>query len=139
MIDITQTIKLDESELSFSYICSPGPGGQNVNKLATAVLLRFNVNTSRSIPPIIKRRLMKLAHNKISSEGDLLIKASCYRTQARNKQDAIDRLKDYIKRATIVPKHRRQTKPTYGSVQKRLQSKKKRGSQKKLRRSKPDE
>lgn len=135
---ITSAIELDEGELKFSFIRSPGPGGQNVNKVATAVLLRFNVVNSASIPEGMRTRLLALIGKKITLEGELIIKASSYRTQERNKQDAINRLVDILKRAAIVPKKRRKTKPTFASKQRRLQEKKITSKTKSLRRNKPE-
>ncbi len=124
MIIISRDIQLDESEVKFTFIRSPGPGGQNVNKIASAVLLRFNVSHSASLPEDIRERLLALIGKKITSRGDLIIKASRFRTQERNKQDAIDRLQVLIRRILTAPKKRRKTKPTLASKQRRLTTKK---------------
>ncbi len=121
------------SEIKLSFIRSPGPGGQNVNKVATGVLLRFNVLESAILSDEIRARLLKLIGNKITAEGELLIKAVSYRTQERNKQDAIERLQALLARAAIVPKPRKKTKPSLASKEKRLNRKKLHGQNKKLR------
>lgn len=138
MIKIAPNITLDESEIKFSFIRSPGPGGQNVNKVATAVQLRFNIPRSPSLPDDVRSRLLKWVGNKITVQGDLIIKASRYRTQERNKHDALKRLIELLKRAAIPPKKRKKTKPTLASVQRRLTKKKLHARIKSLRRSKPN-
>lgn len=135
MLDITSNISLAESELHFSFICSPGPGGQNVNKLATAALLRFDVLNSPSLPDAVRARLLALLGKKITSQGELLIKATRYRTQERNKQDALNRLKLLIQQAATVPKKRKKSKPTLASKERRLASKKQHAKNKSWRRS----
>lgn len=134
MIEITNNIFLHETEVSYTFIRSPGPGGQNVNKVATAVQLRFNVPSS-SLPEPVRERLLLAAKNKITHEGDLIIKASRYRTQEQNKLDALERLQEIIKKAAIIPKKRRKTKPTYASKQRRLSKKKLHSKAKSLRRN----
>lgn len=120
MIQVTETIWLDEAEIKMNFITSQGPGGQNVNKVATAVQLRFNVTHSPSLPESVRQRMLFLIGKKITAQGDLIIKASRFRTQERNKEDALNRLLDLIQRAAIVPKKRKKTKPTFASVQRRL-------------------
>jgi ribosome-associated protein len=134
MIEVTRNITLNESELQFSFIRSPGPGGQNVNKVASAALLRFDVANSPSLPVAVKTRLATLI--KLTLQGELIIKASRFRTQERNKQDAIDRLLQLLKDAATPPKKRRETKPTFASKQKRLSTKKLLGKTKSLRNKK---
>ncbi len=136
MIEITSNILLNESELTFVFVRAPGPGGQNVNKVATAVQLRFNVIKSPSLPEDVRRRLLLLIGKKITSQGELIIKASRHRTQERNKQDALNRLQELIRHAAVSPKKRKKTKPTFGSIQHRLAKKKLHAKRKLLRRNK---
>jgi ribosome-associated protein len=135
---VVKDITIKDNELHFSFICAPGPGGQNVNKVATAVLLRFNVVNSPSLPEEVRGRLMNQIGNKLNHQGELIIKATRHRTQERNKQDAIARLRDFIIKAAIAPKKRKATKPTYSSVQKRLQKKKLQGKKKSMRSNQHD-
>jgi ribosome-associated protein len=137
MIRITDSISIDESELAEDFVRSSGPGGQNVNKLSTAVQLRFDVRHSPSLPNDVAIRLMRLAGSRLTKEGVIVITAQRHRTQERNRQDARDRLIDMIREAAVVPTKRRPTKPTKASREKRLESKKRRGSIKGMRRAKP--
>ena len=132
-INISKQIQLDLNEISFSFTASPGPGGQNVNKVATAVLLRFNVLHSVSLPTAVRERLITFLGNRLTNQGDLLIKASRYRTQERNKQDTLNRLCHLILQVATPPKKRIKTKPTYASKQRRLETKKRVGKKKTLR------
>jgi ribosome-associated protein len=127
MIEITPTLSLDESEISLDFIRASGPGGQNVNKVATAVQLRFDLRNSPSLPAEVKERLIKLAGSRMTDEGFLLIEAKRYRTQEQNRADALLRLTALIQKALHVPKRRRATRPTLASKTERLQSKKRRG------------
>ena len=120
-------MKVNISQIKFNYIRSSGPGGQNVNKVATAVELRFTV------PEEIRSRFSK----KLTREGELIIKANRFRTQERNKQDALDRLQELFNQANVIPKKRKKTKPTFSSKQRRLTEKKLHSKNKSLRRSKP--
>lgn len=137
MIRITDSIAIDESELSEDFVRSSGPGGQNVNKLSTAVQLRFDVRRSPSLPNDVAVRLMRLAGSRLTKDGVIVITAQRHRTQERNRQDARDRLIDMIRAAAVPPVKRRPTKPTKASREKRIESKKRRGSIKGLRRVKP--
>ena len=136
MLKIAANLELDETEIVYKFIRSPGPGGQNVNKVATAVLLRFDVAGSPSLSDLVKIRLTQLAGTKMSTAGELIIKATRHRTQERNKQDALMRLCDLLTRAAFTPKKRRKTKPTRSSVEKRLSSKKLHSKSKTLRNKK---
>lgn len=128
-----ESILLDKSEIKFSFIRSPGPGGQNVNKVASAVQLRFNVVGSPSLPDEVRLRLISLLGRKITQQGDIIIKATRFRTQERNKQDALDRLQELINRAAIPPKKRKKTKRSKTSNEYRLTQKKLQGKAKLLR------
>jgi len=133
MIKITPDILLDEKEIKEEFIRSSGPGGQNVNKVSTAVQLRFDVRNSPSLPESIRRRLFRLGGSRITKDGVLVIKAERHRTREQNRRDAINRLADLITKASRVPKYRVKTKPTYASRQRRLNTKQKRGQIKKQR------
>ena len=135
MIYVTDDLEIDESEIKEDFIRSSGPGGQNVNKVATAVQLRFNVHTSSSLPENIRSRLVKIAGKRLSRDGTLIIKAGRYRTRERNRQDALERLIALIRKASEIPKIRRKTKPTYASKKKRMETKRKTGEQKRMRRA----
>ena len=135
MIRVNSQIILNESELEFEFVLASGPGGQNVNKVSTAVQLRFNLAGSPSIPEEIKQRVGALARNQISKEGILILQSQEYRSQDRNRQKVMEKLIDLILRASVKPKKRRHTKPTKASVERRIETKKKQGQVKKQRRS----
>jgi len=124
---------IDEHELQFEYIRASGPGGQNVNKVATAVQLRFNISNSPSLASDVKRRLIQLAGNRVNADGFLIIEAKRFRTQEANREDAIRRFMELIQKSLVPPKPRRKTKPTAASREKRLKEKKQRGQIKKNR------
>ncbi|MBV9158711.1 MAG: aminoacyl-tRNA hydrolase [Acidobacteriaceae bacterium] len=138
MIRINENIAIDEGEIEERFIRSSGPGGQNVNKLASAVQLRFDVRHSRSLPGDVRFRLERLAGKRLSKHGVLVITAQRHRTQERNRRDAIDRLISLVARAAVAPIARRATKPTAASRERRLESKKLRGSMKGLRHARPE-
>jgi len=138
MIRVTDTISIDESEIDESFVRSSGPGGQNVNKLSTAVQLRFDVRHSPSLPNDVAIRLMALGGRRITKDGVLVLIAQSHRTQERNRADAIERLVALIKEAAVKPIPRRATKPTKASKQRRIEGKKRRSGIKDMRRSKPN-
>jgi ribosome-associated protein len=135
MIRTTHGIVIDEREIDIDYIRASGPGGQNVNKVATAVRLRFDVRGSAALPLDVRVRLIRLAGKRISEDGFLMIHAHRFRTQESNRKDAIERLVELIDRACERPKPRRATKPTTGSKERRLDAKRRRGETKEGRRS----
>jgi ribosome-associated protein len=137
MIRVTAKISIDEREIDESFVRASGPGGQNVNKLSTAVQLRFDVRHSPSLPAEVAMRLEKLAGARLTREGVLIITAQRHRTQAANRQDALHRLLDLIRRAAIAPVPRRPTRPTAASRERRIEGKKRRASIKTQRRAKP--
>ena len=139
MIRITDHISIDESELDESFIRSSGPGGQNVNKLSTAVQLRFDVRRSPSLPGDVRGRLERLAGRRLTRDGVLIITAQNHRTQERNRADALDRLVELIRQAAVRPIPRRATKPTKASRRRRLETKKRRSGIKALRGGAPHE
>ncbi|MDZ4246380.1 MAG: alternative ribosome rescue aminoacyl-tRNA hydrolase ArfB [Dehalococcoidia bacterium] len=133
MINITPSITIDEKEIQQEFIRSTGPGGQNVNKVATAVQLRFDVANSPSLPEEVRRRLFSLGKKRITVEGILIIEARRYRTQGANRLDAVERLVELIRKAAEKPRIRRKTRPTLASKERRLESKKRRGDTKRFR------
>lgn len=133
MIHVNRTIKLDESEIQEEFIRASGPGGQNVNKAATAVQLRFDIASSQSLPDNVRKRLFSLARKRINEEGVLVIDARRYRSQKANRLDAIERLVGLIRKAAQKPRIRRKTKPTLASKMKRLENKHRRAKTKRLR------
>lgn len=133
MIQITPEIALDDKEVSLDFVHASGPGGQNVNKVSTAVQLRFDVMNSPSLPEPLKTRIIHLAGGKMSSKGILIINARRFRTQNLNRKDAFERLADLIRSATEIPKKRRRTAPTKASNIRRLEGKNIRSHKKRLR------
>jgi ribosome-associated protein len=133
MIRVTDTISIDEAELEESFVRSSGPGGQNVNKLSTAVQLRFDVRQSPSLPNDVAIRLMRLAGKRMTKDGVLVLIAQNHRTQERNRAEAQERLLDLIREAAVRPVPRRATKPTKASRKERLETKKRRSGVKNLR------
>jgi ribosome-associated protein len=137
MIRVTPSISIAERELEEHFIRASGPGGQNVNKLASAVELRFDVHRSPSLPDDVRARLERLAGRRLTREGVLVINAERHRTQERNRKDARERLVELIKRAAVAPVARRATKPTAAARKRRLDSKKRRAAIKGLRQKNP--
>jgi len=135
MIKITPTLNLDERELQFEFVRASGPGGQNVNKVATAAQLRFDVRAS-SLPEEVKTHLIHIAGKRITSEGILILEAKRFRTQEQNREDAIQRFVELIRRALAKPKPRKKTRPTKASKEERLKEKKRKGEIKKIRQNK---
>ncbi len=138
MIEITPTLQIDEREVQFDFVRASGPGGQNVNKVSTAVQLRFNVHGS-SLPEEVKTRLVKVAGKRVTSEGVLVVEAKAFRTQEKNKEDAIARFVALVRRSLERPKPRKKTRPTQRSIEKRIESKKQRGEIKRMRTRKIEE
>ena len=137
MIRVNAQIELDEREIQEDFVRASGPGGQNVNKVSTAVQLRFDVARSPSLPDPVRARLIALAGRRVTQDGVLIIEAERYRSQRRNRDDALQRLIELIREACEVEKPRRPTRPTLASKKRRLDSKQRRGETKKLRTVKP--
>jgi len=133
MIRINSNIQINDDELIFNFIRSSGPGGQNVNKVSTAVQLRFDISSTQAVDSDVKKKLISLAGRKVTKEGILIIEAKRYRTQEKNRQDAIARFTDLLKKASMKRKKRIDTAPTAGSKLRRIESKKKQGEKKRLR------
>ena len=139
MIQITPEVAIDDSEIQQDFVRSSGPGGQNVNKVSTAVELRFDVINSPSLPEEVRQRLLKVAKSHITDKGILVIEAQRFRTQLANRQDAVERLIELIRLATQKPRVRKPTRPTKASKERRLDSKRRRAGTKQLRSSVKDE
>lgn len=137
MIQVTPTLAIPESELQFDFIRSSGPGGQNVNKVATGVQLRFNVKSADTLPEEVKQRLFRLAGKRINADGEVIIEARRYRSQEKNRSDAVQRLVTLLQTAAEKPKARKKTRPSAAAREKRLAEKKRRGELKRERRSQP--
>jgi ribosome-associated protein len=138
MLRVTNTIAIDEKELEEQFVRASGPGGQNVNKVSTAVRLRFNALASPSLPAEVRARLISRGGNKLTAGGDIVILAQRYRTQAQNRADARERLAELIRAAAHRPKPRRKTKPSAAARRRRVESKRRQGEIKRARRGTPD-
>ena len=139
LIPINCYLFLDDSEIEESFVRASGPGGQNVNKVSSAVQLRFDLSGSRSLPEDVRERLRRLAGHRLTREGVIVIIAQRYRSQERNRQDALDRLVALVRRAAEAPTPRRPTKPSRAAKQRRLEAKARRATTKERRRARPDE
>jgi ribosome-associated protein len=139
MIEIIPGLTIDENEIQMDFIRSSGPGGQNVNKVASGVQLRFDVAASPNLPEEVKQRLRGIAGSRITEDGTLIIEAKRYRSQEQNREDAVARLVTLLQKATEKPKPRRKTRPTAASQAERIDSKKRRGAIKRARRMDPRE
>jgi ribosome-associated protein len=138
MLDINDRIRIPEEEFSWSFVRSGGPGGQNVNKVASKAVLRWNLTASPSVPDDVKGRLRERLPSRITNEGDLLITSQRYRDQERNRLDCVEKLREMLRAAAIPPKTRRKTKPTRGARERRLADKRRRASIKASRRGAED-
>ena len=134
MIPVNDAIRLQENEIRFEFIRSSGPGGQNVNKVATAVQLRFDAAGSPSLPEAVRHRLLRLAGSRVTKDGVLVIEAHRFRSQEQNRRDAVQRLVELIRRAAVRPVRRRQTRPTAAAMARRLERKRRRSEAKRRRR-----
>jgi ribosome-associated protein len=139
LIPINCHLFLDDGEIQESFVRASGPGGQNVNKVSSAVQLRFDLSGSRSLPEDVRERLARLAGHRLTRDGVIVIIAQRYRTQERNRQDALERLIALIRRAAAPPTPRRPTKPSRAAKKRRLEAKARRATTKERRRAQPDE
>ncbi|HEV7278230.1 MAG TPA: alternative ribosome rescue aminoacyl-tRNA hydrolase ArfB [Devosiaceae bacterium] len=138
-IPVTENVAIEPAELDESFIRASGPGGQNVNKVASAVQLRFDLRNSPSLPQAVKARVARLAGSRLTKDGVIVITADNFRNQQQNREDALERLLELLRQGTVVPKRRRPTRPTLASKQRRLAAKSQRGNIKRLRTRRPEE
>jgi ribosome-associated protein len=138
MLEINDRIRIPNDEFTWTFVRSGGPGGQNVNKVASKAVLRWNIVASPNLPDDIKRRLQQQQHRRVTGDGDLLITSQRYRDQERNRLDCLDKLAEILRTAAATPKPRRKTKPSRASKERRLAAKKKRSALKATRRSKDE-
>lgn len=138
-IPVTDSMAIEPAELDESFIRASGPGGQNVNKVASAVQLRFDLRNSPSLPQAVKARVARLAGSRLTKDGVIVITADSYRNQQQNREDALERLLELLRQGAVVPKRRRPTRPTLASKQRRLAAKSQRGNIKRLRTRRPEE
>jgi ribosome-associated protein len=134
MIEITPQIRIPEGELSWQFVRSGGPGGQNVNKVASKAVLRWDLAASPSLSEVVKARVRSRNRRRINKEGVLVLSCQAYRDQDRNRQECVEKLRSLIQQASVIPKKRRPTKPTRGSKEARLRTKKRRAAVKSQRR-----
>ncbi len=139
MLIVTPTLAIPDSEFAWTYVRASGPGGQNVNKVSSKAVLRWNVLASPSLPPEIKARFGQREAGRITSTGDVLITSQRFRDQERNRQDCLEKLAALVRAATLVPRRRKRTRPTRGSVEARLRAKKQRSGIKSARRHSSDD
>jgi ribosome-associated protein len=139
MIEITPSLSIDENEIQLEFVRSSGPGGQNVNKVATACQLRWDVNATQALNEEVKVRLLKLAGSRATEEGVIIIEAKRYRTQEGNRLDAIARLVALVQKALVAPKIRRKTRPSRTARAARVDEKKRRGNIKRIRQYRPED
>jgi ribosome-associated protein len=134
MLYINHRLQIPDEEFQFTFVRSGGPGGQNVNKVASKAVLRWNVTASPSLPPDIKARLLTQQRSKLTTEGDLVLSSQRYRDQARNIEDCLDKVRNIVQQATVAPRPRKATRPGRASRERRLQAKKHRSAAKSRRR-----
>lgn len=134
MLQVNASIAIPDAELDWSYARSGGPGGQNVNKVSSKAVLRWNLRTTTALPPHVKDRLIALNRRRVTTEGDLVLSSQRYRDQDRNRQDCLEKLAELVREAATLPKPRRATRPTRGSKTRRLATKRHRSALKASRR-----